>query len=126
MISSSEIYWILMLDNIRGFLVMCAIVSVIATLGFLLFTAICVANEDPYRDVVKMGKIAFVCFIASSLLLCFIPSTKQAAIVKTIPVIANSEAVAEMSKDAKDIYRLGVKSIKEHLGGEKDKNGQNK
>lgn len=126
MISSSEIYWILMLDNIRGFLVMCAIVSAITTLGCLLFTAICAANDDPYKDLLKMVKIAFVWFITASLALCFIPSTKQAAIVKAIPAIANSEAVAEMSKDAKDIYRLGVKSIKEHLGGEKDKNGQNK
>ena len=126
MISSSEIYWILMLDNIRGFFVMCAIVSAITTLVFFLVGAINVDNEDPYRDVLKMGKIAFCCFIAASLSLCFIPSTKQAAIVKAVPALANSEVVAEMSKDAKDIYRLGVKSIKEHLGGEKDKNGQNK
>jgi hypothetical protein len=115
-----------MLDNIRGFLVMCAIVSVVATLGSSLFTGICVVNEEPYGGGLKVIKIALVCFIASSLFLCFIPSTKQAAIVKAIPAIVNSEAVAEMSKDAKDIYRLGVKSIKEHLGGEKDKNGQNK
>lgn len=126
MISSSEIYWILMLDNIRGFLVMCAIVSVIITLVLFLVAAISVSSGAPYRDVLKMSKIAFVCFIASAISLCFIPSTKQAAIVKAIPAIVNSEAVAEMSKDAKDIYRLGVKSIKEHLGGEKDKNGQNK
>ena len=126
MISSSEIYWILMLDNIRGFLCMCAAISAVTTLGFLIFTGVCVTSNAPHRDEFKMVKIAFGCFIVASLSLCFIPSTKQAAIVKVIPALANSEAVAEMSKDAKDIYRLGVKSIKEHISGEKDKNGQSK
>lgn len=46
-----------------------------------------------------------------------LPTTKQMAMIKVIPMIANSKAIETMSNDAKEIYTLGIKAIKEQLTG---------
>ena len=35
--------------------------------------------------------------------------------IKIIPMIANSEIVGEMSTDCKELYRMGIKAMKEQL-----------
>lgn len=59
-------------------------------------------------------KISFLfgfCVIVGTL----IPSTKQMAMIKVVPMIANSEIVGEMSTDAKEIYKMGIDAIKKQI-----------
>lgn len=125
MITPSEIYWILKLDDIRDlsfFLGMSCIPPVIVFL--VLFLASKIGKDCFCEDYIHVGKICGRLFALTAILTlflhlsyAFIPSTKQMAMIKVIPMIANSEAVKTMSNDAKEIYTLGIKAIKEQLTG---------
>ena len=58
-----------------------------------------------------------VCLFMSITARSLLPTTKQMAMIKVIPMIANSKAIETMSNDAKEIYTLGIKAIKEQLTG---------
>ena len=66
----------------------------------------------PHRDFAA-NRLLYLLLAFFSL--TFIPSTKQMAMIKVIPAIANSEIAGEMSKDAKELYKMGVDAIKEQL-----------
>ena len=124
MITESAIYWILKLDDIKTFfwlpIIICAILSVV----FLLFSIVsffeslpCPSDEEKKytKFTVKFCLIAASIWISLSCINCFIPSTKQMAMIKVIPAITNSEFAADMSKDAKELYKMGIEAIKEQL-----------
>ena len=129
MITESSIYWILKLDDIRDVFTFGVGFFSLGSGFLLLVTFIVLATED-MRDGTRqrvlnaVAKYALVtamlacplCYVAKA----FTPSTKQAAIIKVLPAIANHETIDELSSDAKDIYRMGVSAIKDSLaGGEK-------
>lgn len=120
MITESMIYWILKLDNIVDMFIVFAIISITSTLiAFFVWFA---KSEDCDRDVGKWFKIcviSFVLFITFLMASTFIPSTKQMAIIKIVPIIAKGEITKEIKGDAKEIYKLGVRAIKESLIAEK-------
>lgn len=122
MITASKIYWILKLDDFRTvlwiFTSITAVISFLSAIAWIINSDSChnckSFNNSIYkRYVFGMSGIASV-FITASFML---PSTKQMAMIKVIPAIANSEIVGEMSADAKEIYRMGVNAIKETLTG---------
>lgn len=128
MITESSIYWILKLDEIRGlFVVGSTAVGVFACLSLFAWGTHAMETIDRQESSAG-GKAARKYFFRSAIIATllsisasFIPSTKQMAMVKVIPMIANSEIVGEMSADAKEIYKLGINAIKEQLSGyEKD------
>ena len=118
MITPSEIYWILKLDDIRVmffvFIGCFGIFAFISMVGWNIYT-------EFHNDTADSCKKGFFCSACLALLLAIpatmLPSTKQMAMIKVIPMIANSEAVKTMSNDAKEIYTLGIKAIKEQLTG---------
>jgi hypothetical protein len=59
-------------------------------------------------------KVTIVTFVALFIALV-IPNTKEMAMIKVIPAIANSEAVETLKGDAKDLYNLGMSAAKEQL-----------
>ena len=112
MITATEMYWILKLDDIRAFFGL----SLIPLAIFLMATGIAWAAEQKleakkyfFRTVVIVVLFGFFAAI--------LPSTKQMAMIKVIPMLANSEIVGEMSSDAKELYRMGINAIKEQLTG---------
>lgn len=117
MITENTIYWILKLDDIAGLLLVMAIIAAAFSMGALLVCAICVEADD--RDSCKTAKmicgksgiIAFICAIAFT----FLPNTKQMAMIKVVPMIANSEIARDIPADAKELYKMGIKAIKEQL-----------
>ena len=118
MITASEIYWILKLDDIR--------VMLFVFIGcFGIFAFISVAgwgiHAEFHNDTADSCKKGFFYSACLALLLAIpatmLPSTKQMATIKVIPMIANSQAIQTMSNDAKEIYTLGIKAIKEQLTG---------
>ena len=124
MITESAIYWILKLDDIKTFfwlpIIICAILSVI----FLIISICCYIESQPCPSdeekkftmfAVKLCLITTSIWISLSAINCFIPSTKQMAMIKVIPAITNSDFAADMSKDAKELYKMGIEAIKEQL-----------
>jgi cytochrome bd-type quinol oxidase subunit 2 len=123
MITESSIYWILKLDDIQNifiFLMVVFIMFSILTTSLYLINALDSSFDKRLADAVKPWWIlCMVCTFISVITFCLIPSTKQMAMIKVIPTIANSEIVGEMSTDAKELYRMGINAIKEQLTGNK-------
>jgi len=65
----------------------------------------------------KINLIIFACCITGEI---FVPDKEQAATIYVLPKIANSEIVKQVPEDLNDIYKIGVKSIKESLGAEEE------
>lgn len=131
MITESSIYWILKLDEIRGvFVVGSIVVGVFACLSLFAWGIHSMETIYDQENCVG-GKAARKYFFCSAIIaallsipVVLIPSTKQMAMIKVIPMIANSEIVGEMSADAKEIYKLGINAIKEQLTGYKKDHGK--
>lgn len=124
MITESSIYWILKLSDIR--------IMLFVFVGFIGAFAVGSGvgwgvNADLYEETADACKKAFFRSVALVFLLAIpatlLPTTKQMAMIKVIPAIANSEIVGEMSADAKELYRMGINAIKEQL---RDKQEQSK
>jgi hypothetical protein len=121
MITESSIYWILKLDDIRTlFGVATSIFGVVTFISAVVWALNSCDNisfsVSAKRFCIKAFSACAVCAAA----IAFIPSTKQMAMIKVLPAIANSEIVGEMSADAKEIYRMGIKAIKEALSENKE------
>jgi hypothetical protein len=120
MITETEIYWILKLDDIQNLLMPFWIIMSFSSVifgGVWIGRSFC--GEPDCRETAKKGKKAFFICLSFALVFgighCFLPSTKQMAMIKVIPAIANSEIVGEMSADAKEIYKMGIQAIKEQI-----------
>ena len=121
MITESELYWITRLDDIRwcfgGGVITCCIIAIFLSVAFFVY----IMEEDQIprmisRALLIVGLVGFVCILGVAL----IPSTKEMAMIKVIPMIANSKFVAEeLPADARQIYELGKKALVEKMTGEK-------
>jgi H+/Cl- antiporter ClcA len=117
MITGWEIYYILKLDSLVGF---CVVFSI--CFGLFAFLSACAwianSNEQRYETAEKCKKRFFkatIVFFVALFIALVIPTTKEIAIIKVIPAIANSEAVDTLKGDAKDLYNLGMSAAKEQL-----------
>lgn len=128
MITESNVYWILKLDDIRGVFVIGLIaVGVFACLS--LFAWGINSMETSFdKENSAGGKAARKYFFCSAIIVALLaipatllPTTKQMAMIKVIPAIANCEIVGEISADAKELYRMGINAIKEQLTGKEQK-----
>lgn len=120
MITESSVYWILKLSDIRTML----FVFVVFTGAFAVGSGVgWSVNAGIYEETADACKKAFYRSVALAFLLAIpatlLPTTKQMAMIKVIPAIANSEIVGEMSADAKELYRMGINAIKEQLSDKK-------
>ena len=117
MITESMVYWILTLDRICHFLCAITVCSGVFAIVMLLSCLVNFSerNYDAYRTARRFCCKSVIVSIACFFSLTFIPTTKQMAMIKVIPAIANSEIAGEMSKDAKELYKMGVDAIKEQL-----------
>lgn len=118
MITESMVYWILKLDNIVEMFVVFSVISILSsliTLGIWFVKREDCYNNENLDKYVKISVISFALFIAFLMSVTFIPSTKQMAIIKIVPIIAKGEITKEIKGDAKEVYKLGVQAIKESL-----------
>ena len=121
MITESSVYWILKLDDIRTLFGVATFIFGFATFVSAVAWGLNSSDNNSFavsakRFCIKAFSACAVCAVA----IAFIPSTKQMAMIKVLPAIANSEIVGEMSADAKEIYRMGIKVIKEALSENKE------
>jgi len=128
MITEGTMYWITRLDHIRDAAQDLCIISIVGAviLGISLFILCmdkdCEALDDGdfYKRVKHRLKLWLTIFLLGLLLAtgiyCFVPSTKEMAMIKIILALANSQFVAEeLPKDAQRIYKLGIRALEEKL-----------
>ena len=120
MITESELYWILKLDDIRNLLVGCTVVLGIISVVLVVMTIAqatdeCMFDASDWRRSKFARLSVYAALIVVATALTLLPSTKQMAAIKGIPAIVNSEAAKEISSDAKELYKLGVDTLKEKL-----------
>lgn len=118
-ITPSEMYWILMLDNISNmFCAFSVFLSVIAVIGLIFRTITTVSDtcsEYQLRRICRCHNVVVVAAMVCWFTFCFVPNTKQLAAIKVIPAIVNSGATKQIAEDAKDLYKLGIDGLKDAL-----------
>ena len=126
MITESAVYWVLKCDDMitlsRWFIGL--------SIGCVILSGAILGAGAESRDISESTawmvwrRITYVCsvtLVISILASTFIPTTKQMAMIKVIPCLANTKVVEEMGNDAKEIYKLGIQAIKEQLTGKGSK-----
>ena len=120
MITEEMLYWIFRLDAIKGF---CFIFLLAGGLATVLLTAHLITDKDFidfsdyfYKRLLIFVKSMYIIISIAILTLIFLPSTKEMAAIKIIPVICNSEFVQkELPKESKELYDLAKVAIKHTL-----------
>lgn len=120
MITEEMLYWIFRLDTIHG---LCAVVLLVGGLANVLLTIHLTIDKDCidfsnyfYKRLLIFVKSMYVILSIAILTLVFLPSTKEMAAIKLIPVIYNSDFVQkELPKEGKELYDLAKAAIKHTL-----------
>lgn len=115
MITESTVYWILKLDDLRTICLIVGLMSGLAgVVSFLMWQGAVSVDDDPKvprSTCLTVFAVFMLCVTVGTLL----PSTKQMAMIKIIPRLANNEIVNNLPKDANGLYKLGIEAIKEQL-----------
>jgi hypothetical protein len=98
-------------------------IGTFTAVAFLIFfLASKIGNDDFCKDYVQVGRLCGWLGATTAILTLFfhlsytlLPTTKQMAMIKVIPAIVNSKEVEMVSKDAKELYKLGVEAIRTRL-----------
>ena len=120
MITEEMLYWIFRLDAIRGF---CVVVLLVGGLANVLITAHLIMDKNYidfsdyfYKRLLICVKSMYIIISVAILTLIFLPSTKEMAAIKLIPVIYNSDFVQkELPKEGKELYDLAKVAVKHTL-----------
>lgn len=124
MITASELYWILMLDNISTIVICIGMISI--TVFIISFLIRCLEGEaEQTKRLKKVVKATFTLGAVLLLSSCFIPNTKQMAMIKILPVICNNKDIQTLSAETLELYRIGINATKEYLT-DKDTKGETK
>lgn len=124
MITVRELYWILMLDNISAIVICIGIISFIIFIVSFLILCLEGVTEQTKR-LKKVTKATFTLGAVFLLASCFIPNTKQMAMIKVLPAICNNKDIQTLSAETLELYRIGVNATKEYLT-DKDTKGKTK
>ena len=107
-----EMYLVLKLDNIINLCVAVVIISgVISAIICMLMMVLKSEGERIEQWHIKIAKYSSVACFIFALLLTFLPTTKQMAAIKLVPMILESR----LPDDATEIYRLGIEKLKDVL-----------
>lgn len=114
MITESSMYWLTRMDYICHALVVILAISGF-TIGIVSFAIAMTYNsyEEKANAVCKHVIIpAFIVLILASVGRIFTPTTKELAVIKVVPAIANNETLRE---DAGELYTLAKEWLKDTL-----------
>lgn len=120
MITEEMLYWIFRLDTIHMF---CFVVLLVGGLVTTLITVHLIIDKNYidfsdyfYKRLLIFVKSMYVIIGIAILTLIFLPSTKEMAAIKLIPVIYNSDFVQkELPKEGKELYDLAKVAVKHTL-----------
>lgn len=117
-ITPATMYWITRLDSIGGLMcfILFACVLGIAITAFQWSIDEPIDEEkEPYK---KWFKRETITAIIAALILTFVPSSKEMAMMYVVPHIAESQVVKQ---DIPEVYNLGVDALKDWLKQKKTK-----
>lgn len=120
MITEEMLYWIFRLNAIHCF---CVAVLLVGGLANVLITIHLIIDKDYidfsnyfYKRLLIFVKSMYILIGIAILTLIFLPSTKEMAAIKLIPVIYNSDFVQkELPKEGKELYDLAKVAVKRTL-----------
>ncbi len=128
MITTTQMYWLTKLDDIRHVLgsiiwVPIAWITIVAVISFCAFLAC--ADMDSVRTVVsgKIKKAAWTCvpmvfwIVATQIAVALVPSTNQMAAIVIVPKIANSEKVQTVGNTIYDLALEWMEAMRPKKGG---------
>ena len=101
--SAMQMYWLLMLDNIRDLFVVIIIILMLIAVVFLGLSDLGDSLNPQQR---KKWAILFIfAILFCSIAVTFIPATKQMAAIIVVPKIINNEKVQQMPEE---LLNLGM------------------
>lgn len=114
-ITPATMYWLTRLDSING---LCCFILFACVVGVCI-TAIQWGVNEPIDEEQELYKKWFkretIIAIICSLVLTFLPSSKEMAMIYVVPHLAESQVVKQ---DIPEVYELGVKALKDWLNKE--------
>jgi apolipoprotein N-acyltransferase len=112
MITSKQMYWLLMLDNIGTFLGVSFIVWIILFVISGVVVAIGINENDWSKKLVIFPISVFI--IASLILIIgtFLPNTKQMAVILVAPRIINNEQVQKLPNQVLELTNEWLEELK--------------
>ena len=118
MITESMVYWFTRLDGINNLLVGGIIVFGIG--GFIsamLSMAAAEAGDEEWmrRLLFKWAPRCFFICVLCSVLIVFVPTTKEMAAIYILPKIANQDMVEEIGTETREIYGLAKDYLQDLL-----------
>lgn len=116
MITESMMYWITRLDGIQTVFVLGTLVAIIISIMMHVAILSDAYTKEKTIEVLHESKKArwtsYFSIIACVLVLVFTPTTKEMAMIYTVPAITRSDVVRE---DLPELYDYGVKVLKQQL-----------
>lgn len=116
MITESMMYWITRLDGIQVAFVIGTVASIIISIiTHVIILAEAYTKEETieaWNEHKKARWTSYLSIIACILVLVFTPTTKDMAMIYTVPAIIRSDVVRE---DLPELYDYGVKALKQQL-----------
>ena len=116
-ITTSTLYWILMLDNISKTIAGFAIIMGILCVVFIVFAPPMSNFEDKEtRRIMKLSIIPGVLAMFFFALFALTPTTKQMATILIAPKLINSEFIQkDLPKETKELYGMAKSYLKQQI-----------
>ena len=116
MVTEEMVYWITRLDEVKEVLRVLNLLFVIfgiTSVGFTLFIGL-IRDDDPWRFPrgVAMGSILLVLGVLFAIGNAFVPTTKEYAAIKVIPMVANNEDIKELGSEIPKLAREWVDELR--------------
>ena len=115
MITSFQLYLILMLDGVRVVTTTIAIILAVVTFIFGGLSVDDSVTEEDHRHARKRLKYLVPVFILSLSAAVFIPNTKQAATIFLVPKVLNNEKVQGIGQNGLDLANNLLKLSNEYI-----------
>lgn len=121
MITESNIYWMTRLDEIKSFVsVAGSLMCLVFGIALIVCLGGCIVNkvDEDEKNLRTFKKISmyviplFLFGVALPISNVFIPTTKQYAMIKVIPAIANDQRIQQ---EATEIYDMAKQALKQTL-----------
>ena len=116
-ITTSTLYWILMLDGICGVLIGLATIAGIIIIILAIITIVCFieGEEDRYKSL-KILCLFFPILIIMLTTCALTPNTKQMATIIIAPKLINSKFVQnDLPKETKELYGMAKSYLKQQI-----------
>lgn len=99
-----------------------SITTIIAIITLtIVFTMYSIGEDSDINVRFLKSKITIILASISILILLFVPSKKDAAVIYVLPKIANSEIVQSIPEDLTELYKVGIKELKDSLSSDSPK-----